>query len=417
MGIFSSTFRPKALSPMDDSYYYPGGSYYGGNAPLSVGLPYTSDTAMRLITVQNCVRVRAATISSLPIHTFKNLGGDDFEEATDFYLYKLLNDRPNSWMQSPIFWSMVEAFVCMRGNFIAYKIGLPGRPVLELIPITDKVQKIVQNKDYSLTYHVNFNNEVVKEVPQEEVMHIRGLLTFDGISGVNPIEYARETVGVGTSSTRFLSNYFGKGMHPGAIIKQKEYLDPVTHANKWQAYKIKYGGLNNSQELMLLDGDSSIEFPTIKLVDAQYLELMKMNEAQICGLFRVPLMLIQSGDKTPTYASAEQFMINYTTTGVAPDCRNYEKTIQSDLMTAKEQKEYFVKFNVDALLRGDFKTRMEGFQIGVNTEIINPNEARRKMEMPPYKGGDDYRTRTSTIKESDKVKPEDNKSSDDGGTK
>ena len=405
--------RPKAIAgPGDDSWYYPGGSFYGG-LPLAGLGPITHETAMRLITVQNCVRVRAATMAQIPCHVFEKLGEDDFREATELPLYKLLNDRPNSWMQSPIFWAMVEAFVCLRGQFIAYKIGLLGRPILQLIPITDKVTKIKQNKDYSLTYHVRFNNGETQPVPQDKILHIRGLLTLDGINGVNPIEYAAETIGLGRSSTQFLSNYFGKGLHPGAIVTHPYIQNTQNYLNQLEALKIKYAGLNNSQDLMLLEKDTTITFPTIKLVDAQYLELMKMNEAQICGLFRTPLMLIQAGEKETTHASAEQFFLNYSVMGVAPDCRNYEKTLQSDVMTPAEQEKYFIKFNIDALLRGDFKTRMEGFQIGVNTEIINPNEARKKMEMRPYKGGNEYRTRTSTIKQDTTQDP--GKAADQGG--
>ncbi len=399
MGFLSPVIRPMAnaptYNPSDDRWYFPGGSFYGG-------LPVSNDSAMRLITVQNCVRVRAATISQLPCHVFEKLGNDDFKEVPDFYLYNLLNDQPNSWMESPIFWAMVEAFICTRGNFIAYKLGIEGRPVRELIPITDKVVKVEQNKDYSLTYYVRFNNGEEVLVPQNKIMHIRGLLTFDGIMGVNPIEYSRETIGLGTSQVAFLGNFFSKGMHPGAIFRHPMTLDPITHANKREALRQKYSGLGKTWEMMLIDENMTVEFPKITLVDAQYLEIMKMTEAQICGLYRVPLMLIQSGDKTPTYASAEQFMINYCVIGVAPDCRNYEKTIQSSLMSQEERKKYFVKFNIDALLRGDFKTRMEGFNIGINAEIINPNEARKKMEMRPYKGGDEYRTRTSTIKQDSK---------------
>ena len=411
MGFLSNVIRPRASAgPGDDSWYYPGGSFYGGLPFAGLG-PIASETAMRLITVQNCIRVRAATMAQIPCHVFEKLGEDDFREATELPLYKLLNDRPNSWMQSPIFWAMVEAFVCLRGQFIAYKIGLPGRSVLELIPITDKVIKIEQKKDYSLTYHVRFSNGETQEVPQDKILHIRGLLTLDGINGVNPIEHAAETIGLGKSSTRFLSNYFGKGMHPGAIVHHPLALNPITHANKLEALKIKYAGLVNSQDVILLDENIQIDFPVIKLVDAQYLELMKMNEAQICGLFRVPLMLIQAGEKETTHASAEQFFLNYSVMGVSPDCRNYEKTLQSDVMTPAEREKYFIKFNIDALLRGDFKTRMEGFVAGVNAEIFCPNEPRRKMEMRPYKGGEIFKSRTSTVK--DTTDP--GKAADQGG--
>jgi HK97 family phage portal protein len=186
-----------------------------------------------------------------------------------------------------------------------------------------------------------------------------------------------------------------------------------TRKNLGTALREEYGSLANSQGLMLLDDNMKIKFPEIKLVDAQYLELMKMNEAQICGLFRTPLMLIQAGEKETTHASAEQFFLNYSVMGVAPDCRNYEKTLQSDLMTPGEQVSHFIKFNIDALLRGDFKTRMEGFQMGVNAEIINPNEARKKMEMRPYKGGERFATRTSTVKQDTTTDP--GKAADQGG--
>lgn len=402
--------RPKALAPTygptDDRSYYPGGSFYGA-LPIESGNP---DSAMRLITVQNCVRVRAATMALLPCHVFETLGDDDFREARDFYLYKLLNDRPNSWMTAPIFWSMVEAFVCLRGNFIAYKLGLDGRPVQQLIPITDKVQKIEQHKDYSITYHTRFSNGETIPLPQSKVMHIRGLLTFDGITGVNPIEFAWKTIGLGKFQTEFLSRFFSKGMHPGAIIEYPAKIGIETRKNLGAALREEYAGLSNSQELMLLDDGMKMNWPTIKLVDAQYLELMKMTEAQICGLYRTPLMLVQSGDKTPTFASAEQFDLNYSKYGVAPDCRNYAKTAKYDLMTPSEQEKYYIEFNMDGLLAGDFKTRMEGFVSGVNAEIFCPNEPRGKMGFRPYKGGEIFKSRTSTVKETkDTNTPDDGK--------
>jgi HK97 family phage portal protein len=338
-------------------------------------------------------------------------------KAEDFYLYEKLHDQPNSWQTSSEFWGMVEAHVCLEGQLICYKLGLEGRPIQEIIPIQPTaISEIKQNPDYSITYKIRLSDGTTKEYPQSKIIHFRGL-TLDGIKGVNPIEYARETANIGLSGTRFVGNYFSKGLHPSAIIEYPQSLDPVTHANLWEAYKRKYGGLVNSQDLMLLDNGMKIQFPTIKLVDAQYLELMKMNEAQICGLFRVPLMLVQAGDKAPTYASAEQFMLAYSIYGVTPDCVNYEKVIRRDMLTPAERKKYYAKFSIDALLRGDFKTRMEGYQIGINCEMLSPNNCREKEDLNPYDGGDEYRSRTSTIKESDKVKPADNKSPDDGGTK
>jgi HK97 family phage portal protein len=392
MGIVSR-IQASAKGPTDDSWYYPGGSFYGGSLLSASGMPIDAESAMRLITVNNCVRVRAATIAQLPCHVME-IDGKMRNKAENFYLYEKLHNQPNSWMTAFEFWGMVEAHICLRGNFYAYKLGLPGRPIQELIPLgPNAVQTVTQNSDYSLTYKVRLRNGETKDYPQEKIMHIRGL-TSDGIIGRNPIEDDREKIGIGLAGDRFIGQYFSKGLHPSAVIKHPQSLSAQAHSNLKQLLQEKYARLANAQDFMLIDEGMDIQFPQIKLVDAQYLELMKMTEAQICGMFRVPQMLVQAGDKAPTYASSEQFMLAYSIYGVTPDCRNYEQAIWRDLLTPEERKKFYAKFNVDALLRGDFKTRMEGFQIAVNTEIMNPNEARELIELNPYVGGDRYSTRT-----------------------
>lgn len=369
---------------------------YGGYSTAS-GISVTSDTAMRLITVQNCVRVRAFTIGQLPLHIME-INGKEKNPAVDYPLYEKLHDQPNSWMTAFDFWAMAEAHIALRGQFIAYK-AMFGDELRALIPINPSlIHQIIQNPDYSIDYEIHFPDGSVRHLNETQVLHLRGL-TLNGYTGVNPIEYARETMGLGLASTQFLGKFFGKGMRPGVVFEHKDVLSAPAFANRKKALKEKYEGLGQHWEMMLIDEGMKATFPEIKLVDAQFLEQMKMSEAQICGLFRVPLMLIQSGDKAPTYASAEQFMLSYSVYGVTPDCVNYEKSIRRDLILAKDRARYFAKFNVNALLRGDFKTRMEGYQIGINSEILNPNECRELEDRNPYDGGDEYRTRTSTVRE------------------
>lgn len=400
MGIVDRLRPRSAMSPQQEQMIR---EIYGGGVTSS-GVAINSDTAMRLITVQNCVRLRASTLSRLPCHVME-VDGKARNKAVDFYLYEKLLYQPNSWMTAPEFWSMAEAHVSMRGNFFAYKLGLPGRPILELIPIkAGAVEEVEQADNYSLTYHVRFKDGERRPIPAEKIFHLRSL-TIDGVLGMNPIHYARETVGLGLAGEKFLARFFGAGMHPGAVVKHPLTLNAPAHSNLRANLKEKYAGLGNMHDFMLIDEGMDIQFPTIKLVDAQFLEQMKMTEAQICALFRVPLMLVGAGDKAPTYASAEQFMLFYQMFSI--DAPNYESAIRRDLLTPEERKRYFAKFNMNALQRGDFKSRMEGYQIGINSETLNPNEARELEDRNPYPGGEEYRTRTSTVKDAGGVTPPD----------
>lgn len=413
MGIVSRMARPAALD--SEELYRMIVSTFGGG-PTHSGVSVNSDSAMRLITVQNCVRMRSSTLSRLPCHVMEQ-DGKLKNKATDFYLYEKLLHQPNSWMTAPEFWGMAEAYMSLRGNFIAYKSGLPGRPIRELIPIPINpgvdsltggiihrtgLTQITQNEDYTLDYEVQFKNGDTKHLSESQVFHLRGL-TLNGFTGLNPIEYAREAIGKGIASEQHLARWFAKGLHPSAIIKHPQPLNGPAFANRREALKERYEGLGKSHEFMLLDEAMDISFPAISLVDAQFIEQMKLTEAQICGMFRVPLMLVNGGDKAPTYASAEQFMLFYQMFSI--DVGVYESAIRRDLLNPEERQKYYAKFSLNALNRGDFKTRMAGYREGVNAEIFSPNECREWEDLNPYEGGDEYRTRTSSMKQQDPESP------------
>jgi len=367
---------------------------YGGGSTAS-GVSVNSDTAMRLITVQNCVRMRAATLQRIPCHTMERSNGR-IRKAEDFYLYEKLLDQPNSWMSGPDFWGMAEAYVSLWGNFVCYKVMVRDE-VRELLPIpAGMLHSIAQNPDYSLDYEIRFPDGSVRHLNGPQVLHLRGL-TLNGYSGVNPIEYARETIGLGQASTQFLAQFFGKGMRPGVIFEHPLPLTVAAYANRKAALVEKYQGLGKHWETMLIDEGMKATFPEIKLVDAQFIEQMKLTDAQICGLYRVPLMLVNGGDKEPTYASADQFMLFYQMFSI--DNVVYESALRRDLLTEEERRRYYFKFNINALLRGSMKDRAAFYRDMINAEVFNPNECRELEDRNPYDGGNEYRTRTSTVRQ------------------
>lgn len=369
---------------------------YGGGSTAS-GVSVNSDTAMRLITVQNCVRMRAATLQRIPCHTMERSNGR-IRKAEDFYLYEKLLDQPNSWMSGPDFWGMAEAYVSLRGNFVCYKVMVRDE-VRELLPIpAGMLHSIAQNPDYSLDYEIRFPDGSVRHLNGPQVLHLRGL-TLNGYSGVNPIEYARETIGLGQASTQFLAQFFGKGMRPGVIFEHPLPLTVAAYANRKAALVEKYQGLGKHWETMLIDEGMKATFPEIKLVDAQFIEQMKLTDAQICGLYRVPLMLVNGGDKEPTYASADQFMLFYQMFSI--DNVVYESALRRDLLTEEERRRYYFKFNINALLRGSMKDRAAFYRDMINAEVFNPNECRELEDRNPYDGGNEYRTRTSSVRQAE----------------
>ena len=410
MGFFSNIIRPKASSTLDKLLV----EYFGGGGTAS-GINVNSESAMRLMTVHNCIKVLFNCMSQLPCHLMEDVNGIKGEAKTH-PLYNVIGKRPNRWMTRSEFWGLCEVHICTRGNFLAFKNMVRGE-VRELLPINpNRVMEIRQNSDWSLTYKIadaenwdNTNRGPAREhrdYSQDEIFHVRGM-SLNGYSGLNPIEYARESIGLGLASEKFLSKYFAKGVQPSAIIKHPLGLNAQTYANMKAVFKEKYEGLGSDQNrgFMFLDEGMDITFPPIKLVDAQFLELGRFNEAQICGMFGVPLMLVQAGDNPTTFASANEFKRTFIDMVIVPKAANVENSISRDCLSTDEQVRYYPKFNLNAMYRGNIKERFDAYAVGIDKEILNPNECRDWEDLNPYKGGDVYKTRTSTVKTSDSTTP------------
>jgi HK97 family phage portal protein len=391
--------RPQAINTEMErlirEHFSGGGSSYSGVA-------VNSESAMRMMTVNNCVKVLFNCVSQMPCQLMEDVN-DVKNKAKDHYLYKIISKRPNRWMTAPQLWGMAIVHVSLRGNFIAFKTGRPGS-YKEILPVhPDRLQEIRQNPDWSLTYKItNAVGGGYQEYTQDQIFHIRGL-SLDGFTGMNPIQYARECIGLGIASERFLANYFGKGLHPGAIIERPEKMDTADRKNMLEAYKIAYSGLGKSSDLMLLDGGAKIDFPPIKLVDAQFIEQMRFTEAQICGLFGVPLILVQAGSTPATFASSLQFKQSFVDFTIAPIAVNFETSIDKDFLTDVEQDTYYTKFNLNSLLRGNMAERFAAYAVGITNKFMNSNEARALEDWNKREGGDVYENpNTSSNKESDK---------------
>ena len=50
----------------------------------------------------------------------------------------------------------------------------------------------------------------------------------------------------------------------------------------------------------------------------------------------------------------------------------------------------FVRLDTDEDARGDQLSRVRGFQVAISSGVMTPNEARAKMELEPYEGGDKF---------------------------
>jgi HK97 family phage portal protein len=375
-------------------------SAFGGGATSS-GQVVNSNTAMRAMAVFSCVKIKADSFAQLPCHLFKTEGRKNIK-AREHSIYSLLADQPNEWMTAPEFWGMASACLDLRGNFFALKSGLPNRPIRELIPFPmGRVEQVIQQPDYGLFYKVRRpDNSGSDMIPGNRIMHIRGLV-LNGFMGLSPIEYAKESIALSLATEKHGAKLFSHGTMIGGVLTLPGTFKDRTVAQKFvDDFNDTYSSVENAHKTALLENGVKWEKMAMTSVDSQFLEARNFQKKEIVDLFfGLPLSMLQSGDKVATYARAEQFDTEYVKYALMPRAVNIEKAGKRDLLTPEEKKTHYIKFNFGGLERADIKSRYESYTTGINAEFLSPNEAREKEDMDPYPGGDEYRTRTSTIKE------------------
>lgn len=358
-----------------------------GGHPTHSGVTVNEQTALRHITVYSCVRVRSESFASLPLSVYRRRkNGKGRDEATDHPLYDLIHAAPNPDMTSLTWRETMNGHLDLSGN--CYSIITPNRrgEIIDVYPWDWHLIEPKRNEDTGkIEFHLNDRGKT-EILPPDRVFHVPGL-GFNGIRGYSMIRLAREAVGVGMAISEFTARFFGQGMNVGAVLETDRIFkdeDEIKFVRK--QFEERYSGMANSHRPMILHGGLKYNRIPMPLADAQFIENMKLNQAQVCGLFRVPPHLVADLERA-TFSNIEHQSIEYVVFSMLPLITRFEQTMNWKLFTPREREEgYYVKFNVDALLRGDAKSRADALAIKRQNGIINADEWRELDDENPIGG-------------------------------
>ena len=351
-------------------------------------------SAMQIATVYACVRLLAESVAQLPLHLYRVTGDDGQEKAKNHPLYRILYREPNPEMTSFSFWEAVMTHLLLWGNAYAQVVRDGKNSILGLYPLLPENVEIDRTDKGELYYIYHaYTDEVPGETNKDiifrrdEILHIPGL-GFNGLVGFSPIAMMKNALGTTIAVEKYGSSFFKNNGQPLGVLEHPGVLkDPQKIRDNWMD---TYGGPNNAHKIALLEEGMTYKPISLPPEDSQFLSTREFGVEEICRIFRVPPHMVQDL-KRATFSNIEHQAIDYVVHTLDPWLVRIEKAIVKDLLVEEEKDDYFPKFNVDGLLRGDYKSRMDGYSVGISTGIISPNEARQKENMPPLpedEGGD-----------------------------
>jgi HK97 family phage portal protein len=360
---------------------------YGG-AEAESGEYVSPDSALRCSAVYSCVGILAESIAQLPLKLYRRTAGGK-EEVEESPLRRILGWKPNEWQTSFEFREMAMQHLCLRGNFYAYKVTDSRDEVRELLPLHPDQVTVEQRPDWSLAYRITFNDGRQETVDKSRVFHVR-YRTLDGVRGISPILYHRDTVGLALTTLKHGSRVFRNGALPTGILQHPGKLSKESLERLRESWEASYGGANSGKTAILEEGMTFTGL-TMSNEDMQYLETRSFQVEDIARIYRVPLHMIQSVEKSTSWGSGiENMSLGFVQFTLLPWIRRLESAIWRDLIPDREKEFVFPEFLVDGLLRGDIKSRYTAYQLAIQSGIMSPNEVRAKENLNPRPGGDDY---------------------------
>ena len=392
MGIFSGLFRSrdKPENRTAGSSY----AFFMGNS--AAGKSVTERSAMQMTAVYSCVRILAEAVAGLPLHLYRYRDDGGKEKATDHPLYLLLHDEPNPEMSSFVFRETLMTHLLLWGNAYAQIIRNGKGEVLALYPLMPNKMSVDRDESGQLYYAYTRSAEEAKtaETGQvilrpSDVLHIPGL-GFDGLVGYSPIAMAKNAIGLAIATEEYGAKFFANGAAPSGVLEHPGTIkDPSRVREAWQS---QFGGSANSGKIAVLEEGMKYTPISISPEQAQFLETRKFQINEIARIFRVPPHMVGDLEKS-SFSNIEQQSLEFVKYTLDPWVVRWEQSIARTLLTEDEKRTYFVKFNLEGLLRGDYASRMNGYATARQNGWMSANDIRELENLdriPAEEGGDLY---------------------------
>ncbi len=392
MGIFSGLFRSRD-KPVNSTA---GASYRFFLGGTTSGKAVTERTAMQMTAVYSCVRILAEAVAGLPLHLYRYTSDGGKEKAVDHPLYLLLHDEPNPEMSSFVFRETLMTHLLLWGNAYAQIIRNGKGEVVALYPLMPNKMRVDRDEHGGLYYEYQVTSEdaptmkngTVRLTPSD-VLHIPGL-GFDGLVGYSPIAMAKNAIGLAIATEEYGAKFFANGAAPSGVLEHPGTIkDPSKVREAWQS---QFGGSANSGKIAVLEEGMKYTPISISPEQAQFLETRKFQINEIARIFRVPPHMVGDLEKS-SFSNIEQQSLEFVKYTLDPWVVRWEQSMMRTLLLPDEKSVFFVKFNLEGLLRGDYASRMNGYAVARQNGWMSANDIRELENLdriPAELGGDLY---------------------------
>ncbi len=363
-----------------------------GERQTSSGITVNANTAMSVIAVMACVRVRALDMAKLPPKIYRIAKNGARTEARDHPLWQLFR-RPNSWQSWLEFSEFMQMGLLLWGNAYAVVLRNPRGVPIAMIPLNPARVSLWEAPGGDVFYQVARQTlheiavlaDYPTKISSDDMFHLRWASGGDSLMGISPIAQAAEGIGLAKGQERLAANLMGSGARPSGILTtDKRLSEPVIKRFKAQ-WDALHSGVERSGRTAVLEEGLKFQPLTLNSVDLEFMAARNFQLGEICRIFGVSPVKIGVIDRG-TAPAFEQIQLSHYADTVHPDLVRWEQKLTQYFDLPPE---LIVSFDETELLRADLAARTNAARSLQSTGITTPNESRAAFGLDPDPDGDE----------------------------
>ena len=416
--LFQSFWERYVWSPEERSYFGGGKINFSSvwddfirDPKTESGVSVDQYSALALSAVYRANKVLCDTMQSLPVNVMERTT-NGMQIAEDHPNQFLIHSEPNEIQTSQVFRSTAQGNFNFHGNAIAYihrdRRRVPIR--LELFHPHNVEPKVEKRPErfrmiYELTRRVDDTSIEKFLADDDDVLHVPNWSHF-GFWGLGYLDVAKEAIGKGLAHQSYGSRFFNNDARPGVVLINKGKLNDKQrkdNRDEWQRTQ----GKENQHKAAVLDGEWDLKTIAIPPEQAQFVQSGNFTVLDIARFFGVEPHLLYDLDRA-TFSNIEHQGIQHLVYTIRGIIKLWESEMNKKLFFEDEKNRFFVKFNIDGLLRGDVKSRAEYYRTLFNLGALNSAQIREMERMNKDGASEKFFVQQNmiTTEEAEKIKAE-----------
>ena len=362
-----------------------------GDFAAAAGVTVNVDTAMGVPAIWAAVNFIGGTLAGLPLHVYRktDAGRERVTEGFGATINTAVNDEMSSFEWRKYMFEQVLT----GGRSITYIERDKGGKVRNLHPVDANgvlVERKVTRQGFTAkTYR--YNQRVFKS---RDIIDLTFMVKANQIDQRGPIATNKDAIGMAIAASQYGAKAFQSGGIPPAVLQGPFQSGAAASRASEDVAAATAKLAKEGRPIMALPLGHELKSVGFSPEQMQLIELQRFSIEQIARIYSLPPIFLQDLTRS-TFTNSEQQDLHFVKHTLKRWIEQAEQEMNLKLFGRRSDQ--YVEFNVDGLLRGDFKTRMEAHATTIQNGIRTPNEVRDLENMSARDEGDDLMIQGATV--------------------